>query len=75
MFQFYNSRIRNAIGIVLVTVLTRSKVGSIRTKLLIVNRRALFMGLQENFIFQGSNVLNLRLHLIMSKRLRYSLQY
>ena len=74
MFQFYNSRIRNAIGILLVTVLTRSKVGSIRTKLLIVNRRALLMGLQENFIFQGSKVLNLRLHL-MSKRLIYILQY
>ena len=73
MFQLYNSRIRNVIGIVLGTVLTSSNVRSIRTKLLIVNWKALLMGWQENFMFQASNGLNLRLHL-MSKRKIYLLQ-
>ena len=64
----FNSRIRNAIGIVLVTVLTSSKVRSIRTKLFIVNWKALLMGLQENFMFQASNALNLRLHLMSREK-------
>ena len=50
MFQFYNSRIRNAIGIVLVTVLTSSKVRSVRTKLFIVNWKLSFInGIARKF--------------------------